>query len=344
MDRVLEIGGFAAGYCGRQFVRQGADVVRVDGYETWPGWSSAAASDAFLHAGKRRVAGLADDTLAELAWRADVVVCEAATADALAELGFDAWAAPVKVAVTPFGLTGPKRNWQATPHTLLAMGGYTYLVGDEDRAPLSLPGHYVEYQSGALAHAAANACLLAERADSVDISMLETVMSLSQFTTVRWHCAGEIRGRHGSDFWFVVPSELFRCADGWAYVNIVPSFWDAFTVFLDKPELLVDARFATNDLRMHNRDALHAITADVMAELTKAELMDRAETCRIPLGVVLTLDEVLDDPHLEARQSWETVEMTDGRIVKVPRQPSRPPESPAPETLALRPPEDDAAW
>ncbi len=344
MDRVLEIGGFAAGYCGRQFVRQGADVVRVDGHETWPGWSSTAASDAFLHAGKRRVADLADETLAELAGRADVVVCEAAIADALAQLGFDAWTTSVKIAITPFGLTGPKRNWQATPHTLLAMGGYTYLIGDEGRAPLSLPGHYVEYQSGALAHAAANACLLAERADSVDISMLETVMSLSQFTTVRWHCAGEIRGRHGSDFWFVVPSELFRCADGWAYVNIVPSFWDAFTVFLDKPELLVDERFTTNDLRMLNRDALHALTADVLAGLSKAELLDRAESCRIPLGVVLTLDEVLDDPHLNARQSWETVQMIDGRLIKVPRQPARPPQSPAPEPLVMGCTEDDSGW
>ena len=287
------------------------------------GSARISANDAFLHAGKRRVAGLAKETIAKLAERADVVVCEAATADAITALGYETWQATVKVALTPFGLTGPKCNWQATPHTLLAMGGYTYLIGDAEQAPLSLPGHYVEFQTGALAHAAANACLLAGTRDNVDISMLETVMSLSQFTTVRWHCAGEIRTRHGSDFWFVVPSELFACTDGWAYVNIVPTFWDAFTVFIDKPELLVDERFATNDLRMDNRDALHAITAEVFAGLSKAELMARAEACRVPLGVVMTLDDVLDDPHLAARHSWEKVELADGSEVKVPASPSR---------------------
>ena len=146
-------------------------------------------------------------------------------------------------------------------------------------------------------------------------------MSLSQFTTVRWHCAGEIRGRHGSDFWFVVPSEMFRCADGWLYINIVPVFWDALTVFIDHPELLVDPRFSTNDLRMANRDDLHAYVAQAVAPLTRAALEARAEGCRIPLGVVLSFDEVLADPHLAARASWEEVEDTAGRVVQSPRVP-----------------------
>ena len=337
MDRVLELGGYAAGFCGRLFAQSGYDVVRIEPREPPPAWVSQTAMDLYLHPGKRRVGTDDPGLIAELAARADIVVAEAQTADALAALGFDAWQAPVKAAITPFGRTGPKRNWRATPHVLLAMGGYTNLMGDADRAPLSLPGHYVEFQSGALAFTAANACRVAGERNAIDIGMLEVVMALSQFTTVMWHCGGVVRSRHGSDFWSVVPSNLFRCADGWVYMNIVPSFWDAFTVFLDRPELAVDERFASNERRMLNRDALHGLIADALASRRKDEIARCADECRIPLGIVQTFEDVLADSHLDERGVWQRVPHRPSKV-RSPRPPwhfhgeTRP-------ALALRDPE-----
>ena len=297
-------------------------MVRVEGGDAVPAWTGSAALDLFLHAEKRRESERDGDDgrlrLRELAAQADIVVVEGETADAVTALGFDDWDAPVKLAITPFGRTGPKRNWRATPHTLLAMGGYTNLMGDPERAPLSLPGHYVEFQSGGLAFTAANACRLAGQRNTIDVGMLETVMALSQFTTVMWHCAGRIRSRHGNDFWSVPPTNMFRCADGWMYVNIVPGFWDAFATGLGMPELVLDERFASNDLRMENRDALHAIIAGAVLPLTREEMLRRASECRFPLGVVLDFEEVLAAEHLRERNVWQRV--TDGeREVLSPR-------------------------
>ena len=318
MDRVLEIGGYAAGYCGRLFAQSGCEVVRVESPPP-PAWVSRQALDVYLHAGKRRATMPSATRLAEMAAEAQVVIVEADGADAAAALGVDDWQTPVKAVVTPFGRSGPKRNWRATPHVLLAMGGYTNLMGDPGRAPLSLPGHYVEFQSGGFAFAAANACRLAEEASSIDIGMLEVVMALSQFTTVMWHCGRAVRSRHGNDFWSVVPTNLFRCADGWAYINIVPTFWDSFTVFLERPQLLLDERFASNEARMQNRDALHAIVAEALAGRRKAEIGRRAEECRIPLGIVQSFDDVLDDPHLAARDVWQTIDAAEHGAVRSPR-------------------------
>lgn len=296
-------------------------MVRVEGNKV-PAWTGSAALDLFLHAEKRRESGREGDEgrlrLRELAAQADIVVVEGESADAVAALGLDDWPTPVKLAITPFGRTGPKRNWQATPHTLLAMGGYTNLMGDPERAPLSLPGHYVEFQSGGLAFTAANACRLARQRNTIDVGMLETVMALSQFTTVMWHCAGRIRSRHGNDFWSVPPTNMFRCADGWMYINIVPGFWDAFATGLGMPELVLDERFTSNDLRMENRDALHAIIACAVLPLTREEMLRRASEYRFPLGVVLGFDEVLGAEHLRRRDVWQRV--TDGeREVLAPR-------------------------
>ncbi len=286
--------------------------------------------NAYLHAGKAQVS-VGDDTLVdELVNAADVVICEADTADDMLAAGFERWRCPIKVAITPYGLTGPKRNWRATPATMLAAGGYTNLLGDADKAPLSLPGHYVEFQSGALAYAAAGAALFAGATNvAAEVSWLETVMALSQFTTVRWHCAGEIRSRHGSDFWFVAPSDLFRCSDGWVYVNIVPSFWDAFVLFLDLPELLLDERFADNDGRMTHRQALYPRIAEALAARTKTELETRAADFRVPVGVVRTMADTLAEPHLEARDFWETVS-EGNRTYRSPGLPYRIDDAPRP--------------
>ena len=322
MDRVLEVGGYAAGFCGRLFAQCGAEVVRVETDPRAPAWVGDAAVRLHLHPGKRRLQTEDAQVIAALADRADVAIAQTDTADALAALRFDAWRTPVKVAITPFGRTGPKRNWCATNHTLSAMGGYTYLMGDPERAPLSLPGHYPEYQSAGFAFAAANACRLAGESKTIDIGMLEVVMALSQFTTVLWHCAGVIRSRHGNDFWAVVPTNLFRCADGWVYINIVPGFWDAFAVFLGRPELALDERFASNEARMRHRDVLHDLISESLAPRAKAELAAAAQECRIPLGVVQSFDEVLADPHLRSREMWQAV-ATDGGGVRLPRPPWR---------------------
>ncbi|NKB98663.1 MAG: hypothetical protein GKR90_09265 [Pseudomonadales bacterium] len=318
MTKVLELGGYAAGYAGRLFVRAGFDVVRVE-QGTKPAWASQEAMNAYLHVGKRRIN--LSEQLTDLANAADIVICEADRADDLAELGFDAWSAPVKVALTPFGRTGPHANWRASPNTILAMGGYTNLMGDEGREPLTLPGHYVEFQTGAVGYSAAMAAQYAQRTAVADIGMLETLMSLSQFTTVLWHCSGEIRSRHGSDFWSVSPSDLFRCADGWVYINIVPTFWDQFLALVGLPDLVLDPRFETNDGRREYRDDLRELIARAFIDLTRDDIDERAKTYRVPLGVVRTMDHVLAEAHLEERGFWETVETESGETVKSPGLP-----------------------
>ena len=314
MDRVLEIGGFAAGYCGRMFVQAGCEVVRVAAASLAPSEHGSTALDVYLHDGKRHIQTDDLKIIGELADRADVVVAETPTAEGLLDLGFDDWRAPVKAAITPFGRTGPKSNWSATPGTLLAMGGYTYLMGDSDRAPLTLPGHYAEFQSGGFAYLAANASRLAGEENVIDVGMFESVMALSQFTTVLWTCAGEIRSRHGNDFLYASPSNLYRCADGCVYINITRDFWDALAAAVDRPELVIDPRFETNAGRMANREALHEILDEAFASLSTAEVLARATEYRFPCGELKTFDEVLQDPHLAERDFWQQVDGAYGRV------------------------------
>ena len=324
--RVLEIGDYAAGYAGKLFAHAGFEVVRIEPKERKACWVSDRAMDLFLNFDKKRLCTEDPTLIGELAEKANIVVLDAESTDEVEALGFQTWGTPIKVAVTPFGLTGPDRNRPATNATLLALGGYTNLMGDADREPLSLPGHYIDFQSGGYAYTAAMSCFLGDSSDTIDIGMLEVIMSLSQFTTVMWTCSGIVRSRHGNDFWWVVPTSLFRCRDGWVYINIVPQFWDPFTAFLEKPELAIDDRFLTNRLRMEHRDELHAIIEKCFIQWTRSDIQTRAEIARIPIGALLTFDEVLADEHLTARSMWQSIRDHTGEKVQSPRLPFKIPD------------------
>ena len=314
MTRVLELGGFAAGFCGRLFVHAGAEVVRVEGAipPVTDAWVSERATDIFLHTGKERVSFTDASELQRLAADADVVVAEGMP-DEIEALGWESLDG-IRIAITPFGMTGPRRQWHASASVLQAMAGQTYLMGDPGVAPLTLPGHYTEYQSGQYGYISAAACLHAiDRSGaspqrSIDISMLETLMSLSQMTTVMWTCSGRVRTRHGSNYGVLYPANLFPCADGWFHITATHRFWGAFTRMLGRPELEHDPRFATGPARTENQEALDEIIVEVLGQKTRAEIQLLGQAARVPTGALKDLDEVLVDPHLSEREFWHTVE------------------------------------
>ena len=338
--RVLEVGdNVAAAYAGKLFARWGADVIRVDKPRPAIAASSTPrerALESFLHPGKRRATiaytqpeGRA--LLDAIAARCDLLLFDLAPSalDALDWTALGVSGAPTaRVSITPFGLTGPRRDWQATGATLLALGGYTFLSGDPGRAPLTLPGHLVEYQSGQFAFIAGLSAVLAgdvpasETAATIEISMQECVATLSQFTTVMWTHNRLVRSRHGNRWENLQPNAMYRCADGWYQASGIGKFWEPFAWMIGRPDLLEDSRFLTPELRTQNVAALEEVINGALGDRGMLEILTEAqETWRVPVGIGLSLAGVLDDPHLQSRGFWqETVVSDDGRV-KTPGSP-----------------------
>jgi crotonobetainyl-CoA:carnitine CoA-transferase CaiB-like acyl-CoA transferase len=325
--RVLEVGDAgAAAYAGKLFARWGAEVIRVDRRARDPS-DKVQPLEVFLHPGKRRVAidyetAEGRDLLHELASVCDVVLLDL-SADEVERLDWTELGTPgriqARVSITPFGLDGPYRDWKATGGTLLALGGYTFLTGDPGRAPLTIPGHYVEYQSGHFAFIAAVAATLGHEADgpasSMELSMLECVATLSQFTTVMWTYGGVVRSRHGNRWENLHPNAMYRCGDGWYQVSGIGKFWEPFALMLGRPDLVEDARFLTPALRTEHADELDEIINGVLGRRPMQEILTEAqETWRIPIGIALSLADVLADPQLAAREFWRPVATAEGTV------------------------------
>lgn len=154
--------------------------------------------------------------------------------------------------------------------------------------------------------------------------MLETVLSLSQFTVTMWTTNGEVRGRHGNGWANLHPIDLYPCKDGWFFVNIVPTFWEAFTRMLGRPDLLEDPRFAKSADRVTNRKALDEIIVECLGDYTMAELLEMGQReFRVPTGTLFSMQDVLAYEHLDARQYFHTVTDSSGREFKSPASPFR---------------------
>ncbi len=67
-----------------------------------------------------------------------------------------------------------------------------------------------------------------------------------------------------------------------------------------REDLFDDPRYADDDLRWQRSEELNGIMAQWCADKTKAEIMAALEGAKLPAAPMLTTQEVLEDPHVEA--------------------------------------------
>lgn len=332
---MLEIGGgIVAGFASRLLAGFGAEVVAV---QTGAGAAETALDDdeaAYLTHGKSliRAAGVDD------------VVAIAAGADLVIDTNPPGWidiaglraARPelIWISVTPFGWSGPYRDYQTSPLVSFAMGGIHSLTGEMGREPLHTGGSQA-YQLGGL-----NAFALAVTAwygrlthgagAWFDLSLQELAAGMLELYLpgTSYGMPTQLRtGNHVRAVWGIYP-----CLDGWAGVFCLERQIPALFAVLDDPEL-DEARFRDPLQRAEpdNDEVLTAKLYGFFAGRSKAELLAIARERRIPIGVALTPGDLLAAPGLAERGFFD--HHGDGTVVPgrpfpgVPwAAPSAPPE------------------
>ena len=344
--RVIEVAGSPAGaYAGRLLAACGAHVLRLEPPEGDPWrevgerWRGVGAEYAYLNVGKRaaRLRPSADRGRAqilELIERGGVdVVIESAAPGLLEPLVEEADAPQaVLLRISPFGLGAAAREvWgEAGPprsngFTDDAWSGHLYLNGAPDREPVGRPGLHSCCQAGAHAVIGGLAALLARsgtlRGQTVDVSHVEALSSLHQYTTVMWTQAGYLLGRVGNSQggpWH--PVGVHRCKDGYVALSM-PSreMLQPFLEAADLAHVLEDPRFAEDADRAEHREEFDSAIDPWMMAHTAAEIIELGERVRVPIGPVLDALEVLNDPHFRARGFFVPIDGADGPLV--PRGP-----------------------
>ncbi len=323
--RVLELSDTegAAAYAGKLFARWGGEVIRVESPQRL---SPKRSLDLYLNGGKQRF--LAEfreerdrEAIGRLAASCDMLITDVSAADqrdfGLLNLGGDSGPA-VRVSITPFGLSGPYADYPATNATLLALGGYSFFMGDAGRPPLTMPGNYPLYQAGGYAYVAGLASAIASartKGESalIEVSILETLVSLHQMTDTRWIDGGHIRRRRGSSM-EVAGNTLLPVKDGWVGISVGQQFWAPFATMIGRPDVAQPGHpMAAAASRANLIDEVIAMATEALSDWPAERVFfEGQQKWRVPLGRLLDMKGVLEDGHLAARGFWRPIVEEDG--------------------------------
>ncbi|MFN0149037.1 MAG: CaiB/BaiF CoA transferase family protein [Dehalococcoidia bacterium] len=241
----------------------------------------------------------------------------------------------VYCSITPFGQDGPEAESPATDLTIECAGGLVGLQGDGDRPPIPIGFPQASFH-GAVQAAADAVVALHERLRSGRGQYLDTSTQAAVVWTLM-NATGYPPNIHGNPPGYaearalpppqVLPGlrlpRLMECADGHVTYTIVlpaigPRTHDTAMKWAER-EGAVPAEIAGIDWMNWIAEAAGGTrpVADVMASLealaaffrtkTKRQLQEFAAATGILLCPVFTIADLLDDPHLQAREYWTRV-------------------------------------
>jgi formyl-CoA transferase len=136
--------------------------------------------------------------------------------------------------------------------------------------------------------------------------------------------SGKAPKRWGNAHPNIVPYQTFACSDG--YIIVATGNDGQYQKFVEaggRPELATHERYATNPLRVQNRDELVPILADMVKTRSRAEWIEQLEAVGVPCGPINDIGDVYQNPQVQARgMVTEAPHPTAGKV-KLVRSPMR---------------------
>ena len=150
----------------------------------------------------------------------------------------------------------------------------------------------------------------------IDISLLETTMSLLSNVSSNYLISGEEAQRFGNGHPNIVPYQAFHTKDGYVVVSCGNDrLYQVLCQLLEREDLATDPRFATNPQRVRNRQELVPVLQGEFLRRKTDEWLPRLRAAGIPCGPINTVSQIYNDPHIQAREFvWECEHPTAGRI------------------------------
>ena len=335
--RVLELGGgVSAAYAAKLLGDHGADVVKVEPPAGDPMRRRGPFPDDVedpdkcgaylaLNVNKRGVcldldAAEGRRELARLVGWADILVHNETRTRAL-ELGLDAGtlatAHPqlVALSITPFGVTGPYRDYRGTELIVSNAGGWANLCPgtrtEPGLPPLKVFGHQCALMAGT---AGATAVLAMAReadrsgvGDHIDLSEQDYVASVLEngIPSYTYHDAVLTRDHPRG----LIPWRIFEAKDSPIFlVCVEQDQWQRLVAFMGNPEWAELEVFADGPSRAENQDLVHQFVQEFIGEWIAWELYHAAQKQRICFAPVTSYGQLATNEHLRARGFFETVD------------------------------------
>ncbi|MGH2478881.1 MAG: CaiB/BaiF CoA transferase family protein, partial [Ktedonobacteraceae bacterium] len=150
----------------------------------------------------------------------------------------------------------------------------------------------------------------------IDLSLLESTMSLLSNVSSNYLISGKEAVRYGNGHPNIVPYQTFPTSDGHVVVACANDrHYQGLCRLLEREDLATDPRFATNALRVSQRAELVAELEKTFSRRTTTEWLSRLRAASIPSGPINSISQAFNAPQIQARGLvWECEHPTAGPI------------------------------
>jgi crotonobetainyl-CoA:carnitine CoA-transferase CaiB-like acyl-CoA transferase len=341
--RVLDLSQDVAGpFCTKLLAGLGAEVIKVEPpgtgdvtRRTGPFVHEAphaeqSAAFLYLNTGKKSITlDLQSQTgafiLQRLAEACDILI-ESFPAGYLDQLGLGYAALErlnpgvIYTSVTPFGQTGPYRDYKGSELVAQAMGALMHTIGLPDKEPLRVGGNAAGYTTGMSAFSATLLALYVRDAaghgQHVDVSAMETI-TVAQIHASIAHQFGRTPTRRAST--------LAQAQDGWVHAGLERGVredtWARVCALMGRPELVDDPKFNTREARREHQQELLTLISEWTATRPKEEIYHALQGLRTVAGYVATVADLYTSQQLLAREFFQCINHPDAGTATYPGAP-----------------------
>jgi len=347
--RILAVEQYGAGPAGTVYLADlGAEVIKVENlreggdvgrdvgphffgprdsqfFQTFNRNKRSIALDLRSEAGRsvfRDLARTADGVLDNL--RGDLPAALGLTYDALRDVNERI----VCAHLSAYGRDGSRASWPGYDYLMQAEAGHMSLTGDPNGPPERYGLSVVDLMTGLVACFGLLAGITAARSSGrgrdVDTSLFDLALFNLNYPGTWYLNAGAIQGRTArSAHPSLVPSQLYRTADGWLFVMCnKEKFWPLLAAELGRPEWGADPRFSSFSKRLERREELTRMLDTQFGRDTTAGWLAKLSG-KLPVAPVYDVAEALDNPFVAERKGIAEFSYPDGRMAKLLANPIR---------------------
>lgn len=212
----------------------------------------------------------------------------------------------IYAASSGFGQTGPYSPRAAYDLIIQGMSGFMSITGFDADNPVKAGSSIADIFAGVFTTIGILAALEHRRktgaGQMVDVAMLDCMVATLENALATFDCTDKSPEPIGNVHRSIAPFASFRTADG--QVNVCAGnddLWRRFCEAIGMENYVSDPRFADNKVRVANFGELAPLINERMEGKTTAEWTAILDAVKVPCGPIMNLQQVVADPHIQAR-------------------------------------------
>ena len=241
----------------------------------------------------------------------------------------------IVTSITPFGLTGPYRDYKGRALNISHASGQAYLLPllspNADRPPVKAGGNTSDYDPGLVAVVAVLAALywqgISGRGQHIDLSKQEALISMQRVESVTYANDEVIMTRTGNKT--RMPGGVLPCRDGHIVV-ITPEDhqWDALMTLIGNPAWSKEPWCRDLKARAQHADAINKLLIEWTTQHTKEEIFRKGQALSCPVSPCKSTEDLMTSEQLKIRNFFANVAHPLLGQLQIPTSASRFSESP----------------